>query len=200
MMGADNFNYESVEDVFKEMISLLAPEFKGTFKGLILPGPKNDHTISDPGGARRRTPEYNPGDYRIDGAHFRSAGSAVDAAAIGVRSVPKAPVGQFLLTWGEHAQGDDYHLNRASIAGILQVGAYAEINPADAERIEAESEDRAVLQIGGASYEVELKVKAGPAPGVIYLPSGLGGIKLSAHAEAVAVSLQLVHAEEPAGV
>jgi NADH-quinone oxidoreductase subunit G len=179
MMGATNFNYESVEDVFKEMMGVIAPEFRGSFRGLMLAGPTNDVSVADPGGARRLSPEYNPGDYRVDGAHFRWTGQPVAAADVREsRASAAAPEGQFLVTWGKHTQGDDWHLNRSSIAKILQIGPYAEVNVMDAFRLDIEDHAKAILRFDGLELEVELRVCQGPAPGTLYLPSGLGGIDM----------------------
>ncbi|MCC5877189.1 MAG: molybdopterin-dependent oxidoreductase [Candidatus Sumerlaeia bacterium] len=194
IMGSDNFAYETVEDVFKEMMSVIAPDFKGTFKKLLLAGPRNDNSIKDPGGARTHTKDYNPGDYRTDGAHFRWTGEpvAIDDQTAAPRSVPESGFDGFLLTWGEHVQGDDYHLNHASIVELLQKAPYVELNPVDAVKLGAETGDRGTLDINGESYEVELKVCEGPAPGVVYLPAGLGGIKLSGLTDTQAVKLEVV--------
>jgi NADH-quinone oxidoreductase subunit G len=179
MMGARNFNYESVADVFKEMMSLIAPGFKGSFEGLELAGPRNDFTVEDPGGARRRTPAYNPGDYRTDGAHFRAASRPFEGT-VPVVDAPSLPSdGSFVLTWGEHVQGDDYHLNHASIRHILQVAPYVEIHPTDAHRLGFEDATAGNLLVNGEEVSVLVRVRTGPAPGTLYFPSGLGGLDLA---------------------
>ncbi|MCC6548330.1 molybdopterin-dependent oxidoreductase [Candidatus Sumerlaeota bacterium] len=191
LIGSDKFAYKATEEVFREMIKTLAPDFQGSFKGLLLPGPRNDFSIADPGGARNRTPQYNPGDYRVDGAHFRSAGNEVEFAAKTPRAPRSVPAGQYLLAWGRHVQGADYHLDRASIANLLQIPPYVEVNPVDAEKLGAEHLDGGVLTVGEQSYAVEIRVKAGPAPGVIYMPL-LAGRVLARYADAPIVSLEVV--------
>lgn len=185
ILGANNFNYESVADVFHEMIHVLAPGFQGTFNGLMLPGPRNDYSVQDLGGARKRTPQYNPGDNRVDGAHFRWSGEpvSVDSASIATLDLPRTSDGEFLVTWGEHVQGDDYHLNRSSMKELLQPRAYVEINPVDAARIGIETTQnhhRGVLSMDGAAHEVDVIVCESPVPGTLYVPTGLGGIRLAA--------------------
>lgn len=201
IMGSDAFAYEKVEDVFTEMMGVIAPEFKGSFKKLLLAGPRNDNSVRDPGGARSRSKEYNPGDYRIDGAHFRSSGGAVNVGpeVVTPTALPKVGYGEFLLTWGEHVQGDDYHLNHASIVHLLKKAPYVEINPVDAGELGAESEDKATIEINGETYDVAVKVCEGPAPGVIYLPSGLGDIKLTGLTGTKAVKLEVSKSTELAG-
>jgi anaerobic selenocysteine-containing dehydrogenase len=202
MMGATNFNYESVEDVFNEMMTVIAPGFQGSFQSLILPGPRNDLTVRDPGGARKRTPEYNPGDYRVDGAHFRWTGPAVDMSAE-FPAVASAPEGQLLLTWGEHVQGDDYHLNHASIAHLLKAAPYAEINPVDAKKFgitDVHRRYKAHMTFQGSTYALELAVRRGPAPGTLYMPARLGDIRLEGLGAAQPVELRIVGQVELAGV
>lgn len=201
IMGSDAFAYESAGDVFKEMMSLAAPEFQGSFKGLLLAGPRNDFSIKDPGGARTRGPEYNPGDYRRDGAHFRWRGEPVkvDARSLEPKAAEPPKPGEFHLTWGEHVQGDDYHLNHSSIQHLLRKAPYVEVCPRDAKALGAENEDRGSLEIDGSAFEVEIRICSGPAPGVIYLPSGLGGIKLAGLDRAKPVKLEVVGAAALAG-
>lgn len=194
-LGGDKFAYKGVEDVFKDMMKAIAPGFQGSFRGLLLPGPRNDFSVNDPGGARKRTPEYNPGDYRTDGAHFRKAGDAVEYSAKAPRAPRSVPAGQFLLAWGRHIQGNDYHLNRASIANLLQIPPYAEINPADAEKLGVEHLDRGVLHVGDQAWDVEIRVKAGPAPGVIYMPT-LADRNLTQYSDAPIASLEVVTTPE----
>ncbi|CAN5195786.1 NADH-quinone oxidoreductase subunit NuoG [soil metagenome] len=191
VLGAEDFNYETVEDVFNEMMASVAPGFKGSFKGLRLAGPRNDFSVSDPGGARLRLPAYNPGDYRTDGAHFRWTGERLDVSASSSKP-SAAPAGQFLLTWGEHVQGDDYHLNHASISHLLQIGPYAEVNRADAKRLGIEARQHGYIRIGNDDVEVELIVCDGPAPGVLYMPSGLSRVKMSGYKNALPVELGVI--------
>lgn len=201
MMGADNFDYESVKDVFNEMMSLVAPEFQGSFESLMLRGPRNDLTVADPGGARQRTPAYNPGDYRIDGAHFRSSGDAIDAP-LAANNAPTIPADGFLVSWGEHIQADDYHLNRASIANLLRIEAYAEINPADAERLGIEdvfAVHKGMLKLNGETYRINVVVRDGPMPGTLYIPSGLGDLTFAGLATAQTAKLEIEAAAVPAG-
>jgi NADH-quinone oxidoreductase subunit G len=189
MMGANNFNYESVEDVFTEMMGLIAPNFSGTFAGLMLEGPRNDHSVADPGGARKRTKDYNPGNYRTDGAHFRWSAP--------IATVPLAPAGAvaaegMVVAWGDHVQGDDYHLNRASIANLLRKPAYVELNPADAERLGVEDHDTVRVDFDGQSVEATAVVRSGPAPGVVYLPAGLGDYSFGGQSTALPATVELV--------
>ncbi|MBI1290110.1 molybdopterin-dependent oxidoreductase [bacterium] len=190
MMGSTAFAYESVEDVFNEMIRLVAPGFRGSFTGLELAGPANDHSVQDPGGARRRTPAYNPGDYRVDGAHLRWSSEPFAGAIPAVAAEAPAAAGQFLLTWGEHVQGDDYHLNHASIAHLLKAKPYVEVHPADAATLALEDGKRAVLTVGTESIEVTARVRKGPAQGTLYFPAGLGGLKLTGLGESLTAGLQ----------
>ena len=180
LMGSPSFAYESVQDVFNEMIRLVAPGFRGSFAGLELSGPANDITVSDPGGARRRTPAYNPGDYRVDGARLRWSEEPY-TGPIPAPSVAESPVeaGRFLLTWGEHVQGDDYHLNHASIAHLLKAKPYVELNPVDAAPLGLEDGNQGVLTVNGEAIEIRVRVRKGPAPGTLYFPAGLGGLQLS---------------------
>jgi len=201
LMGSDEFDYESVADVFAEMMPLIAPGFQGSFQAMNLRGPRNDVSISDPGGARKHSPLYNPGDYRIDGAHLRWKGEAVEATGLPAPSAPAAD-GEFLVTWGAHGQGDDYHLNNASIAEMLKATPYAEINPADAKGLGIEdpfARHRAILHINGESHEVDVIVRRGPAPGVLYVPEGLGPISFRNQVSAVTARLEVV-AREPVEV
>lgn len=193
LMGAENFNYESVEDVFNEMMSVIAPGFQGSFDGLRLAGPRNDISVRDPGGARQHTPQYNPGDYRTDGAHFRWTGTPVTAASSAIE-VPKvsAGEGELLVTWGGHCQDDDYHLNHASIADLLKSKPYAEINPHDARALGFDDRHRAILHRGGESVEVELVVREGPARGTIYMPAGIVGLDVTGVETTFATRIELV--------
>lgn len=200
IMGGKGFDYETVADVFKEMITVLVPGYQGSFLGLELPGPRNDYSVADPGGARRRTPEYNPGDYRVDGGHFRWTGEKVTPIPTAVPEVPEVAEGQFLVTWGNHIQGDDYHLNRASIRNILQVPAYVELHVLDAMKLDVEDHDKAILRLGEASFEVDVRVCQGPKPGTLYLPTGLGGVRLAGQRKPLVASLELLEAEAPAAV
>ncbi len=202
MMGATNFNYETVEDVFVEMMGLIAPDFRGSFKGLLLAGPRNDISIKDPGGARKRTSDYNPGDYRVDGAHFRWKGQAVRLDALPEAQPARAGDGEFLLTWGEHVQARDYHLDRASVLHLLRPQPYAEINPRDAARLgidDFKKRHRAHLSLTGNTYALELIVRDGPADGCVYVPNGLGDLDLAGIGGPPAVRLELVPEHEPAG-
>lgn len=179
-LGVEGFDLKSIEAVFAEMMGQIAPEFSGSFKGLMLPGPANDLMISDPGGARKRTKDYNPGDYRVDGAHFRSVGEGAVPGEVAV-TLPVVGKGQFLLTFGLHAQGDDYHLNHASIRETLVRAPYVEVNPEDAKALGAGSmldQYQGRLTVGGESVEVDVLITEGPAKGTLYVPSGLGGVSL----------------------
>ncbi len=204
ILGSESFNYESVEDAFNEMMSLIAPDFKGSFRGLELSGPENDVTIKDPGGARKNTAEYNPGDYRVDGAHFRFCGEPISANGEGHESsVVSANDGEFLLTWGEHVQGDDYHLNHASIREILQAEAYIEINPADAEKLGID--DKLIryegkLVVDGVEHETQIAIASGPAAGSLYVPMGLGGPDFAGRDKPIIGKLEVVGVLETAGV
>jgi NADH dehydrogenase/NADH:ubiquinone oxidoreductase subunit G len=194
MLGAKNFAHESIEHVFNEMMSLLAPDFRGSFKGLELAGPRNDVSVEDPGGARLRTPAYNPGDYRTDGAHFRW--SNVFAGEVPA-SAPLTPaIGSYLLTWGEHVQGDDYHLNHASIADILQIPAYVEVHPTDATALSLEDTDKAVIRFGETEAVVTVRVRRGPAPGTLYLPAALCRVRREDLKPGVMATLEAVAKEE----
>ncbi len=196
LMGAKSFNHDSVEQVFDEMIRLAAPEFAGSFKALMLKGPRNDYTVRDPGGARTRGPEYNPGDYRIDGAHFRWKADPLPAPQQASPAPPREELaeGEFIVTWGEHVQGADYHLDRASIANLLKLAPFAEIHPDDAFELGLDNGDRAVVHTGSDSIEVVLKVQQGPAPGVLYIPSGLGEARFTGLSSAPVARLEAVAA------
>jgi len=203
LMGASNFDYETLEDVFNEMMSLLAPRFQGSFKSLELRGPRNDLSVRDPGGARKRTREYNPGNYRTDGAHFRWSGGPVEQPEGEPEVSSASGEDELLLTWGEHIQGDDYHLNHASIADLLKEKPYAEIHPRDAERLGLEDPLKsymAHMDFGGQTYALELRVRQGPAPGTVYMPAGLGDIQFSGLSAAQAVKLEILGAVKTAGV
>ncbi len=199
-MDGRGFDYSSVAQVFDEMIRLVAPDFAGSFKALMLKGPRNDLTIKDPGGARTRGPEYNPGDYRIDGAHFRWKADPLPAPEKASPAPERQELneGEFLVTWGEHVQGSDYHLDRASIARLLKMAPTAEMNPEDAYRLGLEDGDRAVVHTGSDSIEVVVKVRRGPAPGVLYIPSGLGDARFAGLSAAPLARLEAVEAGKEA--
>ncbi|MDX2177348.1 MAG: molybdopterin-dependent oxidoreductase [Candidatus Sumerlaeia bacterium] len=180
-MGDEGYaKYRSAADVFADWIRVAAPRFRGTFDGLRLAGPANDITIADPGGARRLSPDYNPGDFRQDGAHFRGTSQEL----LALQHEPPAPEvaghGAYLLAYGAHVQGEDYHLNRASIAGLLKVAPYVEINEADAKTIGVENNGRVAITLpGGCSVEATARVKAhGPAKGVLWMPSNTAALDI----------------------
>lgn len=203
LMGASNFDYETIEDVFNEMIHLVSPGFQGSFEALALRGPRNDYMVKDPGGARKHLPEYNPGDYRTDGAHFRWQGEELDAPADFPAETLDTPADGFLLAWGETVQGDDYHLNHASIADLLKPKPYAEIHPSDARKLGITDRFKhyeAHMSFGGETYGLELVIRQGPAPGILYMPRGLGDIKFTGLAKPQPVAIKVVGTVEMAGV
>jgi len=181
-MGAENgFRYASVEEVFNEMIRLLAPNFAGSFAGLELAGPENDVSISDPGGARRLTPEYNPGDFRRDGAHFRFTREELIAPeSINAESHDFGDGDGLILTFGAHVLGADYHLDHASIANILRVQPYVELHPKDASALGVEENQLVGITLAdGTTWQAAARVTPhGPAPGCAYVPVAAVGYDL----------------------
>ncbi len=172
--------YASAQDVFDEMIRLLAPGFQGSFRGLELPGPANDHSVQDPGGARRMTPEYNPGDYRTDGAHFRfPIGEIISGETLAAPQHAFEGEG-LILTFSTNVRGADYHLERASIAHLLRTQPYAEFNLADAARLGIEENQLVAISLpDGTSWEAAARVRlGGPSAGSIHVPSSAIGVDL----------------------
>lgn len=184
--------YASVQDVFDEMIHLLAPGFQGSFRGLELPGPANDHSVQDPGGARRMTPEYNPGDFRSDGAHFRfQSGEVIAIESIGAQS-PGFEGEGLILTWSTNVRGADYHLERASIAHLLRTAPYAEFNLADAARLGIEENQLVAITLpDGTSWEAAARVRpGGPSAGSVHVPASAIGVDLRTLAANVRVRVE----------
>jgi NADH dehydrogenase/NADH:ubiquinone oxidoreductase subunit G len=199
-MGSTGFGYRSIAEVFDEMMSLLAPDFAGSFDGLLLPGPDNDVSVRDPGGARRWTPEYNPGDFRTDGAHFRKTGPAIELSGE-VDQVHPLPEGEgFVLTWGEHVQGDDYYLAFASAAKLLRTPPHVEFHAQDAADLGIEENAPVRLTLAdGRSWEAAARVRiGGPTRGCLWVPAGVGPVNLRGLRALPRVTVELLPQAQPA--
>ena len=138
------------------------------------------------------TPEYNPGDFRTDGAHFRfSTGEVISVESIGSQSHAFDGEGM-VLTFSTNVRGADYHLERASIAHLLRTQPYAEFNLADAARLGIEENQLVAITLpDGTSWEAAARVRAGgPSAGSIHVPSSAIGVDLRTLAANVRVRVE----------
>ncbi len=185
-LGAGWDHLRSVEAVFNEMKSFLAPDSPIGFTDLELEGPGREFPIRErsahetPGLARRRTPEYNPGDFQPT-FHLRWDEEA--GRTIGIEAIPAtgiAPSDALTLIWGPNLAAGDPYTRRSSGAEVLRPAPYIEIHPEDAQRLGIEDRETIHLGIDGVEGEVPLQavVCEGPPPRVAYVAAGLIDIRL----------------------
>ncbi|MCB2155891.1 NADH-quinone oxidoreductase subunit NuoG [bacterium] len=176
-LGDATFGADTPEEAWQDVLAQLAPESKVTLKDLELEGGFNNAhyvNIRPQGGARNRSAEYNPGNYRTDGLHLRGSSSDVSTTAAG--AVEELPAGDGpLLVWGGHVSGSNYITHRAEIFKILQPKPFLEVHPFDAEKLGVEHHQFAVLHVEGKKTKVGIKMNYAPAPGTVYLPAGAAG-------------------------
>ncbi len=178
-LGRADFGADSIEDVWTQVRAELAADSDATLAALELEGGTNaaQFVVQRPaGGARNRAPEHNPGNYRTDGLHLRSAAfEAPKAGTAPSSSDPASAADGFLLTWGPHVSGRGYLQNRASIAEMLLPKPFLEVHPADAAAIGVKTNQFAVLHVNGLRTKVGIKVGRGPARGTVYMSAGVYG-------------------------
>lgn len=179
-LGAENFGGDSIDAIWTQTRKQLASASAVTLKDLELEGGSNAahyQKIHDAGGARNRSVDYNPGNYRKDGLHIRAAAtvSPVSAEAVSGRTEFSSGNGELVLTWGAHVSGRGYLNDRASIAQILLPKPFLEMNPRDAAALDVQNDQFAVIEGSGFRAKVGIRISNGPAPGCVYLPAGTYG-------------------------
>jgi NADH-quinone oxidoreductase subunit G len=174
-LGAPSFGADNPAQAFRLVRGELAPESICELADLELEGSTNSAhyvNIRPRGGARTRSAEDNPGNYRTDGLHLRGK------RAVALPEVParcEAPAGDLLLTWGPHVSGRGYVTDRAGQADILLPKPFLEVARADAARLGLRDGQFAVLTVSGQRAKVAIRLSGAPAPGTAYMSAGVYG-------------------------
>ncbi|MBI5153923.1 molybdopterin-dependent oxidoreductase, partial [Candidatus Poribacteria bacterium] len=179
-LGAEDFGGVSAGEVWCQARAALAPASGASHEDLELEGSSNEALfvrIQELGGARNRSPHFNPGSYRKDGLHLRGnpANVTLHSRHRQDHAVTTAEDESLTLTWGTHVSARGYLNDRASIADILLPKPFVEVNPRDAVTLGVAEGQFAILHIRGGRAKVAVKVTRGPAPGCVYLAAGTYG-------------------------
>ncbi|MDK2970400.1 MAG: NADH-quinone oxidoreductase subunit [Candidatus Sumerlaeota bacterium] len=178
-LGSEDFGADSLAELFRLVRAELAPESTCEWAELEIAGSTNEAHYVDirrKGGARNRSTEDNPGNYRKDGLHLRgSRAVALPESGADVPTVSPSGTKGFVLLWGPHVSGKGYLTDRGSQADVLLPKPFAHMNPDDASRLNARDGQFAILSVGGEKAKAGLRLSAGVAPGTLYLPAGTYG-------------------------